>query len=100
MNEMLSNQGDYIPYDLRTRALQVDPVLDVYWQEYLVDLFRTMPQKYQKNVYQQILIPKNIVFNKEAQTFDYKVKNVVGGGCWLPLKTTRATPKCNYSVLA
>ena len=80
MASILERQADYIPYDLRVQALQVDPQLDIYWQEYLADLFRDMPEQYQDNINQQVLRNKNIVWDKTTQTFEYKGEIAGGGG--------------------
>lgn len=78
MASILERQADYIPYDLRVQALQVDPQLDIYWQEYLADLFRDMPEQYQDNINQQVLRNKNIAWDKTTQTFEYKGE-IAGG---------------------
>ena len=73
-NAAISHQSEYIPYDLRASALQVDPQLDIYWQEYLADLFRNIPEQYKENIDKQVLRNKNITWNKNKQTFEYKEK--------------------------
>lgn len=78
MASNIVRQADYIPYDLRVQALQVDPQLDIYWQEYLADLFHDMPEQYQDNINQQVLRNKNIAWDKSTQTFEYKGE-IAGG---------------------
>ena len=77
---VVQTQNDYIPYDLRVRALQVEPRLDIFWQEYLADLFRDISPQYQENINQQVLRHKNILWDKQTQTFEYKEENQVAGG--------------------
>ena len=86
-------QADYIPYDLRVQALQVEPKLDIYWQEYLTDLFRDMPEQYQDNINQQVLRHKNIAWDKTTQTFEYKEEISGGGDDILALVAACGNPK-------
>ncbi|MBP3220527.1 MAG: hypothetical protein J6M43_00615 [Neisseriaceae bacterium] len=77
---VVQTQSDYIPYDLRVRVLQVEPRLDIFWQEYLADLFRDISPQYQENINQQVLRHKNILWDKQTQAFEYKEENQVAGG--------------------
>ena len=90
---VVQTQNDYIPYDLRVRALQVEPRLDIFWQEYLADLFRDISPQYQENINQQVLRHKNILWDKQTQTFEYKEENQTGGGNLSALIATSGNPK-------
>lgn len=68
MNELLEN---YIPYPIRTKVSSIDPRLDVFWQDYLLGIFRDLSPKDRKNVAQQILAPKHIVWNAQAKKFEF-----------------------------
>ena len=77
-NAAISRQSEYIPYDIRASAMQVEPQLDIYWQEYLTDLFRNIPEQYKENIDKQVLRSKDITWNKKTQTFEYKGENSGG----------------------
>ncbi|MBR6026296.1 MAG: hypothetical protein IK065_01680 [Neisseriaceae bacterium] len=84
-NAAISRQSEYIPYDIRASAMQVEPQLDIYWQEYLTDLFRNIPEQYKENIDKQVLRSKDITWNKKTQTFEYKGENSGGGESLLAL---------------
>ena len=67
----ISVPDDYIPYPIRTQINQIDPRLDVFWQDYLVDIFKRLRDHDRKNVAVQLLAPKKIFWNKESKTFGY-----------------------------
>lgn len=67
----ISVPDDYIPYPIRTQINQIDPRLDVFWQDYLLDIFKSLREKDRKNVAIQLLAPKKIFWNNEKKSFDY-----------------------------
>lgn len=60
---------DYIPYELRSAVTQIDPHLDVYWQQALSSIFQQINPEQQKQVYKQILAKKNILWDTQNQSF-------------------------------
>ena len=48
---------DYIPYQLRTRITQIDPKLDVFWQQHLHEIFTRITPQERKNIAEQLLTP-------------------------------------------
>lgn len=74
-NQLAANARDdlseHIPYALRTEVNQIDPRIDVFWQDHLLELFKSMTAQERVNVAKQILTPKNILWNAESKTFEY-----------------------------
>ncbi len=69
---LYTNPEDYIPYTLRTEVNQIDPRLDVFWQDQLLDLFKKISAQDRKNIAKQILIPKKIFWNSTHKRFEYR----------------------------
>lgn len=67
----ISVPDDYIPYPIRTQINQIDPRLDVFWQDYLLDIFKRLRDHDRKNVAVQLLAPKKIFWNNEQKAFGY-----------------------------
>ncbi|MBR6026962.1 MAG: hypothetical protein IK065_05125 [Neisseriaceae bacterium] len=81
-----TNFPDYIPYELRVKALAIEPKLDIYWQDYLKEILQGVSAKCRQNICEQILNRKNIFWNESTQAFEYKDKTQ--GGSYLPLLAT------------
>ena len=60
---------DYIPYELRSAVTQIDPYLDVYWQHALSAIFQRISPEQQQLIYTQILVKKNILWDRQTQQF-------------------------------
>ncbi|UNT62984.1 MULTISPECIES: hypothetical protein [Acinetobacter] len=60
---------DYIPYELRSIANQIDPHLDLYWQENFQNLFSQINLEYREMISNQILQKKSIYWNKADNSF-------------------------------
>ena len=63
---------DYIPYQLRTRITQIDPKLDVFWQQHLHEIFTRITPQERKNIAEQLLTPNNIFWNSDKKVFEYR----------------------------
>lgn len=59
---------DYIPYQLRTRITQIDPKLDVFWQQHLHEIFTRITPQERKNIAEQLLTPNNIFWNSDKKS--------------------------------
>ena len=70
---VVQTQSDYIPYDLRVRALQVEPRLDIFWQEYQARGFRYILKKYVPKMYDKNVNPFLWTIHKGY----YKIKNKI-----------------------
>ncbi|SOD68332.1 hypothetical protein SAMN02746062_01212 [Alysiella filiformis DSM 16848] len=70
-NQSIHDLIDHIPYTLRTQINQIDPRIDVFWQDHLLDLFKAMSAQERQNVAKQILAPKRIAWNAEQKIFEY-----------------------------
>ena len=66
---------NYIPFQLRTLVTQIDPLLDMYWEDNLRNIFAKINLTDQENIYQQILQPKNIRWDREQQRFTHHLIN-------------------------
>lgn len=64
----------YIPYPLRNQVNQIDPHLDLFWQDYLHEIYGGISPQERKNVAEQILVPKQIFWNAETKRFEYRGK--------------------------
>lgn len=71
-NHQIINPQDYIPYHLRTQVNQIDPRLDVFWQDQLVELFKSITPQDRTNIAKQILAHKGIFWNGELKKFEYR----------------------------
>lgn len=49
---------DYIPYELRSLVTQIDPYLDLYWQNNLSTIFSQIDPEQRDRIYRQILLKK------------------------------------------
>lgn len=63
--------NNYIPYQLKILAAQIDPNLDANWQTTLQMLFAKISPMDCGNIYQQILQPKKIHWNRRDNIFSY-----------------------------
>lgn len=64
-----------IPYQIRASLLQMEPSLDLNWQELLQQIFAQCETNIQEEINLQILIPKEIIWNRVNHTFEYKETN-------------------------
>ena len=62
----------YIPYQLRVKLKQIDPILDKYWQQQIQSILSTTPQALHQKIEDQYLKAKNIAWNYLNQTFEFK----------------------------
>ena len=60
---------DYIPYELRSVVTQIDPHLDIYWQNNLNHVFSQIDAEQRDRIYRQILIRKNIKWDANNNSF-------------------------------
>lgn len=66
---------NYIPFQLRTLVIQIDPSLDMYWEDNLRTIFTKIDPKDQENIFQQILQPKDIRWDREQHHFSHHIRN-------------------------
>lgn len=64
-----------IPYQIRATLLQMEPSLDVNWEGLLSQVFEDADIDVREEIDRQILKPKDIQWNRVANTFEYKVTN-------------------------
>ena len=62
----------YIPYQLRVKLKQIDPILDKHWQQQLQSILSTTPQALHQKIEDQYLKAQNIAWNYLTQTFEFK----------------------------
>jgi len=62
----------YIPYQLRVKLKQIDPILDKHWQQQLQSILSTTPQALHQKIEDQYLKAKNIAWNYLTQAFEFK----------------------------
>ncbi|OTG57754.1 hypothetical protein B9T29_14840 [Acinetobacter sp. ANC 3903] len=62
----------YIPYQLRVKLKQIDPILDKHWQQQLQSILSATPQTLHQKIEDQYLKAKNISWNYLTQTFEFK----------------------------
>lgn len=62
---------DYIPYPIRSQINQIDPRLDVFWQDYLLGILKDLSEHDRRNVAGQLLVPKKIFWDNHSKTFEY-----------------------------
>lgn len=60
----------YIPYLLRSEMIQIDPMLDMDWENRLVKIFSKLDEDLKIEIEKQILRPKQIVWNRISNTFE------------------------------
>lgn len=60
-----------VPYDLRSKLLQIDPSLDLHWQTNLTEIFTQIPENIQQSIQDHFLTPKNIFWNKKTLEFSF-----------------------------
>lgn len=65
--------GNHIPYSIHTQINQIDPKLDIFWQEYLLIIIKGLPENLRKNIVIQLLKPKNIFWNAAEKKFEYRI---------------------------
>lgn len=61
----------YIPYQLRVKLKQIDPILDTYWQQQLALILENTPQELHQKIEDQYLKPKNILWNHITKKFEF-----------------------------
>lgn len=64
-----------IPYQIRATLLQMEPSLDAHWEGLLSKIFDEADIEVREEIDRQILKPKEIQWNRVANTFEYKVTN-------------------------
>ncbi|MDN5541120.1 MAG: hypothetical protein L0G60_01430 [Acinetobacter sp.] len=62
----------YIPYQLRVKLKQIDPILDKHWQQQLQSILSATPQTLHQKIEDQYLKAKNISWNYLTQSFEFK----------------------------
>ncbi|MFH7767489.1 hypothetical protein [Acinetobacter sp. BSP-28] len=62
----------YIPYQLRVKLKQIDPIFDKHWQQQLQSILSVTPQALHQKIEDQYLKAKNIAWNYLTQTFEFK----------------------------
>ncbi|WP_303065511.1 hypothetical protein [Alysiella sp.] len=100
----LSSQIQQIAYPLRTLITQIEPRLDVFWQEQLLEIFRGITPQERKDVLTQLLEPKGIFWHAQAQKFEYReqhlpfsewIKNIPAGAKNLKILAVRLLDSLN-----
>lgn len=62
----------YIPYQLRVKLKQIDPILDKHWQQQLQSILSATPQTLHQKIEDQYLKAKNISWNYLTHSFEFK----------------------------
>lgn len=70
-------QNSSIPYQIRAALLQLEPSLDVDWNERLTAIFNDVDMALREEIDSQILKPKEIVWNRVSGTFDHKAPSTL-----------------------
>lgn len=70
MNTRAQSAG-FLPYPVRMQLNQIDPRLDLYWQQTLAGQFATISRSEQESAIDQILKPKSILWDMESGHFVY-----------------------------
>ncbi|WP_228720309.1 hypothetical protein [Acinetobacter portensis] len=65
-------QANAIPYQIRAKLLQLEPSLDVDWHLALLEVLQDADLQLCDDIDNQILKPKEIYWNRVANTFEYK----------------------------
>lgn len=66
-----------IPYPLRSRLSQLEPSLDLEWEQQLLEIFQQATEQQQEAIDFQILKPKKIIWDREKQAFRYIAQHSV-----------------------
>lgn len=61
----------YIPYQLRVKLKQIDPIFDKHWQQQLQSILSATPQALHQKIEDQYLKPKNISWNYLTKAFEF-----------------------------
>lgn len=61
----------YIPYQLRVKLKQIDPILDNKWQQQLNAILSATPKELHEKIEERYLKPKNIHWNYLTATFEF-----------------------------
>lgn len=61
----------YIPYQLRVKLKQIDPVLDRHWQRQLQSILAATPEALHQKIEDQYLKPKHIVWDYTTRSFAF-----------------------------
>lgn len=64
-----------IPYQIRASLLQMEPSLDANWEDLLTRVFEYADIDVREEIDRQILKPKEILWNRVTNTFEYRVTN-------------------------
>lgn len=67
-----------IPYQTRAALLQMEPSLDMHWHRLLHYVMQHSDSEVCEEIDRQILKPKDIVWDRVRQTFEYKVTHSLG----------------------
>lgn len=67
-----------ISYQIRSKITQIDPNLDMLWQEKLIEIFKPLSEETQQLICEQLLLPKKIFWNAKDQSFTAKSHVTVG----------------------
>ncbi len=70
--QRIAYPADYIPYPIRAQITQIDPKLDVFWQQHLQEVFATLSPQDRNNVIQQLLSRMGITWHAEAKKFIFQ----------------------------
>ncbi|MHA3053255.1 hypothetical protein [Acinetobacter sp. ANC 4640] len=62
----------YIPYQLRVKLKQIDPILDRNWQQQLDSILSATPKALHQKIEDEYLKPQNIYWNYLAHAFEFK----------------------------
>lgn len=63
--------SEHIPYTVRSQITQIDPKLDVFWQDYLLSIIKSLGEHERIIIAKQILAPKHIYWNSASKSFEY-----------------------------
>ena len=61
----------YIPYQLRVKLKQIDPILDNKWQQQLNAILSATPKELHEKIEDRYLKPKNIHWNYLTEIFEF-----------------------------
>ncbi len=64
-----------IPYQIRATLLQLEPSTDLNWKEIVSHIFDEENIEIREEIDRQILKPKDIQWNRIANSFEYKINN-------------------------
>ena len=63
---------EYLEYFNRLRVNQIEPALDLAWQQNLKNIFEQMPLAWQKTVAQEVLVIKRIDWDEKTGDFHFR----------------------------